>query len=208
MKKTNILFIVILFHMFSCKYPKTQYVVSSESIRLSNKGLEFWDDYHFNNGDLSFLDSAIFYFDKAVAEDESNIAARLNKNAVLYEQKKYDEIIVILNELIEKTDSNDHQTKAMLYRSLAYPYYLEGDTVMFQSTLLIAKQYYQLGLKESLNESFIDDYILFTAYAEGKDAALLELEKYKNLLKEFLQYEDFKEYLLSNEFDYRDIVTK
>lgn len=188
--------------MVSCKNTKTQTTVSSASIRLSNQGFEFWNDYRFNDGDMSFLDSAIYYFDKAIAEDENNLAARWNKNAVLYEQKKYDEIIVILNEIIEKTDSDDYQTKATLYWSMAYPYYLKGDSFMFQSTLLTAKQNYQLGLKKPLNESFIDDYILFTAYTEGKDAALLELEKYKGLLKEFLQYEDFKEYLLQEDFDY------
>lgn len=198
----------VLLHATACNNERTQSVASPESVRLNNKGFEFWNEYRFNDGDASFLDSAIFYFDKAIAEDENNIAARWNKNAVLYEQKKYDEIIAIMNELIEKTDSNDYQTKAMLYKSLAYPYYLKGDSFMFQITLLTAKQYYQLGLKEPLNESFIDDYILFTAYTEGKDAALLELEKYKNLLREFLQYEDFKEYLSSNEFDYRDFVTE
>lgn len=202
MKKNIIFIIVILFNMVSCKNTKTQTTVSSESIRLSNQGFEFWNDYRFNDGDMSFLDSAIYYFDKAIAEDENNLAARWNKNAVLYEQKKYDEIIVILNEIIEKTDSDDYQTKATLYWSMAYPYYLKGDSFMFQSTLLTAKQNYQLGLKKPLNESFIDDYILFTAYTEGKDAALLELEKYKGLLKEFLQYEDFKEYLLQEDFDY------
>ena len=202
MKKNIIFIIVILFNMVSCKNTKTQTTVSSESIRLSNQGFEFWNDYRFNDGDMSFLDSAIYYFDKAIAEDENNLAARWNKNAVLCEQKKYDEIIVILNEIIEKTDSDDYQTKATLYWSMAYPYYLKGDSFMFQSTLLTAKQNYQLGLKKTLNESFIDDYILFTAYTEGKDAALLELEKYKGLLKEFLQYEDFKEYLLQEDFDY------
>lgn len=202
MKKNIIFIIVILFNMVSCKNTKTQTTVSSASIRLSNQGFEFWNDYRFNDGDMSFLDSAIYYFDKAIAEDENNLAARWNKNAVLYEQKKYDEIIVILNEIIEKTDSDDYQTKATLYWSMAYPYYLKGDSFMFQSTLLTAKQNYQLGLKKPLNESFIDDYILFTAYTEGKDAALLELEKYKGLLKEFLQYEDFKEYLLQEDFDY------
>ena len=202
MKKNIIFIIVILFNMVSCKNTKTQTTVSSASIRLSNQGFEFWNDYRFNDGDMSFLDSAIYYFDKAIAEDENNLAARWNKNAVLYEQKKYDEIIVVLNEIIEKTDSDDYQTKATLYWSMAYPYYLKGDSFMFQSALLTAKQNYQLGLKKPLNESFIDDYILFTAYTEGKDAALLELEKYKGLLKEFLQYEDFKEYLLQEEFDY------
>lgn len=202
MKKNIIFIIVILFNMVSCKNTKTQTTVSSASIRLSNQGFEFWNDYRFNDGDMSFLDSAIYYFDKAIAEDENNLAARWNKNAVLYEQKKYDEIIVILNEIIEKTDSDYYQTKATLYWSMAYPYYLKGDSFMFQSTLLTAKQNYQLGLKKPLNESFIDDYILFTAYTEGKDAALLELEKYKGLLKEFLQYEDFKEYLLQEDFDY------
>lgn len=202
MKKIIIYSVVFLFNIVSCKNTKTQTIVSTESIWLSDQGFEFWNDYRFYDGDSSFLDSAIYYFDKAIAEDENNLAARWNRYAVLYEQKKYDEIIVDLNEIIEKTDSDDHQTKAMLYRSLAYPYYLKGDSLMFQSTLLSAKQNYQLGLKEPLNESFIDDYILFTAFTEGKEAALLELEKYKDLLKEFLQYEDFKEYLLANDFDY------
>ena len=73
---------------------------------------------------------------------------------------------------------------------------------MEQSTLLTAKNYYQLGLKGDLNESFIDDYILFTVHTEGKEAALLELEKYKKYLKEFIPYEGFKDYLLQEEFDY------
>lgn len=88
MNKIAFFIILVLFHIVSCKNTKTQFDVSPESIRLGDQGFEFWNEYRFNDGDASFLDSAIFYFDKAIVEDENNMAARWNKNAVLYEQKK------------------------------------------------------------------------------------------------------------------------
>ena len=180
----------------------TKPIVSLKSVKLNDRGFEFWNNYLFNDSNLSFLDSAIFYFDKAIAEDENNLSARWNKNSVLYEQKKYDELVVILTELLEKTDPFDYQSRASLNANLAQKYHQMGDSIMEQNTLLTAKYYYQLGLREELNESFIDDYILFTAYTSGKDTALIELEKYKVLLKDFISYEIMKEHIISNSFDY------
>lgn len=201
--KISVIFsIVFLLHAAACNNEKNQSVANPESVRLNNKGFEFWNKYRCNNADISVLDSALFYFDKAIAEDENNVTAFWNKNSVLYKQKKYDELIIILSELLEKTDPKDYQSRATLNANLAQQYHQIGDSVMEQSTLLTAKNYYQLGLSGDLNETFIDDYILFTAHTEGKEAALLELEKYKNYLKVFIPYEVFKDALLQEEFNY------
>ena len=193
---------MILLYLISCDNKHTQTVISLESRKLNDKGFSFWNDYLLNDGDSSLLDSALFYYNKAIAEDKNNVVAFWNKNTVLYEQKKYDELVVILTELLEKTDPFDYQLRASLNANLAQKYHQMGDSVMEQNTLLTAKYYYQLGLREELNESFIDDYILFTAYTSGKDTALIELEKYKILLKDFISYENMKEYIISNSFDY------
>ena len=203
-KQTVILLTLILVYLCSCKNKSAQFVGVSETEILNNQGFVFFNEYLYSNGDKSLLDSALLYFNKAIAVDKNNEVARQNMIAVLYEQKKYDEIITNLHELIEKTDPCDYQTKAMLYRSLAYPYHLKGDSITEQSFLLKAQQCYQLGLKEPLEEDFVLDYLLFVAYTEGKDRALLELEKYKEAFQNFIQYEELKEHLLQGGFDDRN----
>lgn len=202
MKITKIIIPItmILFHLISCCNTNTQSTMDSESTRFNNLGFTFWQEYLFNDQDSSILDSALYYFNRAIAEDETNMAAHQNKNAVLFEQKKYDEIIVNINSYLERTNSDDYQTKAKLYESMANTYHLKGDFVSEQSVILKAKHYYQLGLKGPLNESFIDDYILFIAHTAGKDTALIELEKYKDLLINSIPYEEFKECLILDDF--------
>jgi hypothetical protein len=78
MNKIAFFIILVLFHIVSCKNTKTQFDVSPESIRLGDQGFEFWNEYRFNDGDASFLDSAIFYFDKAIVEDEISIFDSIN----------------------------------------------------------------------------------------------------------------------------------
>ncbi len=204
LKQTLIVLPLIFACLCSCKNKSAQFVGASETEILNNQGFVFFNEYLYSNGDYSLLDSALLYFDKAMAVDKNNEVARQNKIAVLYEQKKYDEIIANLYELIEKTEPCDYQTNAMLYRSLAYPYHLKGDSIMEQSILLKAQQCYQLGLKEPLDESFVLDYLLFVVNTEGKDSALLELEKHEEAFQDFIQYEEVKEHLLLGDFDYRD----
>lgn len=202
-KNRNVVYnIIILLCLISCNNKHAQTVISLESRELGDKGFLFWNEYLLNDGDSSLLDSALFYYNKAIAKDKNNVVAFWNKNSVLYEQKKYDELVVILTELLEKTDPFDYQSRASLNANLAQKYHQMGDSIMEQNTLLTAKYYYQLGLREELNESFVDDYILFTAYTSGKDTALIELEKYKVVLKDFISYEIMKEHIISNSFDY------
>lgn len=187
----------------SCKNKSAQSNNVPKAEILNNQGLVYFNEYLYNNGDKTLLDSALLCFNAAITIDENNLVAHQNKIAVLYEQNKYDEVITNINELIEKTESDDYQTKAMLYRTLAYPYHLKGDYITEQSILLRAKQCYQLGLKESLEEGFVCDYLLFVAYTEGRDTALLELGKYKEVFQ-YIQYEEVKEYLMYGNFDYRE----
>lgn len=191
---------IILFHLISCSNTNTQSTLDLESMRLNDLGFTFWQEYLFNDQDSTILDSALYYFNRAIAENETNMAAHQNKNAVLFEQKKYDEIIVNINSLLEKTNPDDYPTKAQLYESLANTYHLKGDSISEQSVLLTAKHYYQLGLKGTKNERFIDAYILFTAHTAGKDSALRELEKYRDLLINYIPYEVFKEQLLVDDY--------
>lgn len=45
----TVLSIVFLLHATACNNERTQSVASPESVRLNNKGFEFWNEYRCNN---------------------------------------------------------------------------------------------------------------------------------------------------------------
>ena len=196
-----IYFIILLSLFYSCCDIKEQSVKASKSVELNNQGFVFLEKYRYGDGDESLLDSALGYFDKALMLDKNNMMATHNRNIVLNYQKKYADLIEIVNEQLEKTDTEDFASNAILYHQLALLYYSLEDTIQGNQALSKAKACFEIGLDKSRSIELITEYVDFIAQTEGKESAFDELEKYKDIMQQAERYETLKEFLLLNDFD-------
>ena len=197
---------LLSFILVSIEYHNTekQSAKASESVQLNNQGFVFLEKYRYGEGDEAFLDSALGYFDKALMLDKNNLMATQNRNVVLNYQKKYAELIEIVNEQLEKTDTEDFASNAILYHQLALLHYSLEDTIQGNQALSKAKACFEIGLDKSRSVELITEYVDFIAQTEGKESAFDELEKHKDFLQQAERYETLKEYLLLNEFDQKE----
>ena len=202
MNNNIIIYIIILLSLlYSCRDTKEPSVKASKSVELNNQGFVFLEKYRYGDGDESLLDSALGYFDKALMLDKNNLMAAHNRSVVLNYQKQYADLIEMVNEQLEKTDTEDYASNAILYHQLALLYYSLEDTLLGNQALSKAKECFEIGLDKSRSVELITEYVDFIAQTKGGESALDELEKYKGILQQEERYETLKEYLLLNDFD-------
>ena len=158
-------------------------------------------EYLLDNDKDFLLDSALYYFNEAIKADEHNLVAYHNRNAVLSTQKKYDEMIALLQEQLERVESNDYGSLAVLNGELSKMYYFLGDSILGENTILKALSYFELVFKNNLNIDLIIEYLDLVAFSKGKDKALIELENFKNVLQNHNKYEDTKEFYINYNYN-------
>ena len=89
--------------LYSCK-PSNR---SNEAIYLNNQAIK-----HIETN----LDSAIYYFDKAIAQDPNYLLSYQNKANLLIKIKDYESALKVVDQLSKKMESSDiYQMKGILY---------------------------------------------------------------------------------------------
>lgn len=201
LSKNKIFIILVFLLLTSCQNIDKQSQKKSISELLNNKGFCFLQEYSLDNDKDFLLDSALYYFNEAIKADEHNLVAYHNRNAVLSTQKKYDEMIALLQEQLERVDSNDYGSLAVLNGELSKMYYFLGDSILGENMILKALSYFELVFKNNLNIDLIIEYLDLVAFSKGKDKALIELENFKNVLQKHNKYEDTKEFYINYNYN-------
>lgn len=174
-----------------------------EDACLNNKGLEFLQAYYDECND-KYLDSARFFFEKALKYNEGNSVAFYNLVLVLGAQEEYLKMIEMFQKRISQINEDAYLAKAETYSELAVLYGKVNDTIYSHKMMQNASiEFEKCFCQKPLSVDLIISFLEFKTYSDGKNAALLELKKYKDVFPDEDYYSAFESQLIEfNSDDY------
>ena len=194
-KKRLLFFVTVLFALSSCTSQgetKTQ----KKDVCLNDKGFEFLQAYYDECND-NYLDSARFFLEKALECNDGNSVAFYNLILVLGAQEEYGEMIDLYQNRLNQIRGNAYLAKAETYSELAMLYGKTGDTIScIKMTQYASNEFEKCFSQNQITVDLMVSFLLFSAYKDGKESAMLELKKYKDVFPNEDYYSAFENQLM------------
>ena len=179
-----LIFMVLLVSACQTKEPnKKNQIIATE---LNDKGFGFLNQYFFDCNP-SQLDSALKYFQEALAIDKNQSAAKANLKVTLMKKKNYEQLIDIMLTELGTVSPQDHMSKAEVFGFIAMLYNKIGNFDCEKQMCTNASNEYALVLSDgnkSIQPYQLISYLKYKTYIEGKETALTELEQYEGAFSE------------------------
>lgn len=174
-----------------------------EDACLNNKGLEFLQAYYDECND-KYLDSARFFFEKALKYNEGNSVAFYNLVLVLGAQEEYLKMIEMFQKRISQINEDAYLAKAETYSDMAILYGKIGDTLSYcEMTQKASNEFEKCFNQKPVSVDLVISFLMFSAFKDGKESAILELKKFEDVFPDEDYYSAFKSQLMEfNPDDY------
>lgn len=170
-----------------------------KDVSLNNKGFEFLQAYY-DECDDKKLDSARFCFEESLKLNFDNSSAYNNLLLVLGAKNEYEEMIELIQERIGHFPSEMHMAKAESNSMLAILYEKKGDTLTSKKMEQNASQEFDTCFEKYVTSiDLVVSFLCFVAYRDGKNSALHELTKYKDVFPDKDYYNAFESQLMEFE---------
>ena len=168
----------------------------NEDVSFNDKGFEFLQAYY-DEYDSNYLDSARFFLEKALKCNDGNSVAFYNLILVLGVQEEYGEMIELYHKRIDQIDANAYLAKAETYSKMAMLYGRIGDTVSCcDMTQKASDEFERCFNQKPVSVDLVVSFLLFSAFKDGKESALIELKKYKDVFPDEDYYSAFESQLM------------
>lgn len=203
-RKRLLLFVFAIVAILACnRQDKTE----GEDVCLNNKGFDYLMAYY-DECDDEYLDSARFFFEEALKCNSNNPTVFSNLILVLGAQEEYGEMIELYQKRIGQISEKAYLAKAETYSSLALLYGKTGDSLSyFKMTHYASNEFEKCFSQKPITVDLVGSFLVFVAYRDGKDSALIELKKYRDVFPDEDFYSVFENQLMEfnpdNDFNSR-----